>query len=73
VIAPNLVLPFQKLSAVDQLRSANLLSRYSYCTSTLAQISAINVVKDAIREASQIYVELAQLGSEYEISMLAAA
>jgi len=37
-----------------------------------SQISAINVVKDAIREASQIYVELAQL-SEYDISMLAAA
>jgi len=49
------------IEAVDQLRSANLLESLQLLHLHCSQISAINVVKDAIREASQIYVELAQL------------
>jgi len=52
------------IEAVDQLRSANLLESLQLLHFHIgSQISAINVVKDAIREASQIYVELAQLGA----------
>jgi arginine decarboxylase len=52
------------LQAVEQLRSANLLD----CLQLLhfhigSQISAISVLKDAMREAGQIYVELARLGA----------
>ncbi|MCU0525434.1 MAG: biosynthetic arginine decarboxylase [Elainella sp. Prado103] len=54
----------EMIRAVDQLRSADMLD----CLQLLhyhigSQISAINVVKEAIREASQIYVELARLGA----------
>jgi arginine decarboxylase len=50
------------LAAVEQLRAADMLS----CLQLLhfhigSQISAIGVVKDALREASQIYVELVRL------------
>jgi arginine decarboxylase len=50
------------LAAVEQLRAADLLD----CLQLLhfhigSQISAIGVVKDALREASQIYVELVRL------------
>jgi arginine decarboxylase len=52
------------IEAVDQLRSANLLESLQLLHFHIgSQISAINVVKDAIREASQIYVELAHLGA----------
>ena len=52
------------IQAVEKLRAANLLS----CLQLLhfhigSQISAINVIKDAIQEASRIYVELAMLGA----------
>lgn len=54
----------EMIRAVDQLRAADMLD----CLQLLhyhigSQISAINVVKEAIREASQIYVELARLGA----------
>jgi arginine decarboxylase len=53
------------IQAVEQLRAAGML----HCLQLLhyhigSQISAIAVVKDAIREASQIYVELAALGAD---------
>ena len=52
------------IQAVEKLRSANMLG----CLQLLhyhigSQISSISVIKDAIREASQIYVELARLGA----------
>ena len=52
------------IGAVEKLRSANMLN----CLQLLhfhigSQIPAISVIKDAIREASQIYVELAKLGA----------
>ncbi|MBW4553136.1 MAG: biosynthetic arginine decarboxylase [Aphanocapsa sp. GSE-SYN-MK-11-07L] len=52
------------LAAVEQLRSADMLN----CLQLLhfhigSQISAISVVKDALREASQVYVELVRLGA----------
>jgi len=54
----------ETLEAMDKLRAAGMLD----CLQLLhyhigSQISAIAVVKDAIREASQIYVELARLGA----------
>jgi len=55
------------LTCVDQLRDAEMLS----CLQLLhfhigSQISAISVIKDAIREASQIYVELSALGANMQ-------
>ncbi|HEY9625283.1 MAG TPA: biosynthetic arginine decarboxylase, partial [Crinalium sp.] len=52
------------IQVVERLRSANMLN----CLQLLhyhigSQISSIAVIKDAIREASQIYVELAGLGA----------
>lgn len=52
------------IRAVEQLRAAGMLD----CLQLLhyhigSQISAINVIKEAIREASQIYVELVRLGA----------
>jgi arginine decarboxylase len=52
------------LSAVERLKQANMLD----CLQLLhfhigSQISAISVVKDALREACQIYVELVGLGA----------
>jgi arginine decarboxylase len=52
------------LHTVEKLRAAEMLD----CLQLLhyhigSQISSISVVKDAIREASQIYVELASLGA----------
>ncbi len=52
------------IRAVEQLRAANMLD----CLQLLhfhigSQISAISVIKDALREASQIYVELVKLGA----------
>ncbi len=55
------------LQAVEKLRSANLLD----CLELLhfhigSQISAISVLKDALREAGQIYTELARLGANMQ-------
>lgn len=55
----------EMIQAVERLRSVGML----HCLQLLhyhigSQISAISVIKDAIREASQIYVELAQLGAD---------
>ncbi|MGB3532318.1 MAG: biosynthetic arginine decarboxylase [Microcoleaceae cyanobacterium] len=55
------------IQAVEQLEKAGLLD----CLQLLhfhigSQISSISVIKDAIREASQIYVELAQLGANMQ-------
>ncbi|WP_413166025.1 biosynthetic arginine decarboxylase [Capilliphycus salinus ALCB114379] len=54
----------EMIQVVDALKSAGLLD----CLQLLhfhigSQISSISVIKDAIREASQIYVELSQLGA----------
>jgi len=53
------------LSAVEQLKAADMLD----CLQLLhfhigSQISAISVIKDALREACQIYVELSALGAQ---------
>jgi arginine decarboxylase len=55
------------LKAVEELRSADLLD----CLQLLhfhigSQISAISVLKDAMREAGQIYVELVRLGAKMQ-------
>jgi arginine decarboxylase len=55
----------EMIQAVEQLRGAGLI----HCLQLLhfhigSQISSISVIKDAIREASQIYVELAKLGAD---------
>jgi arginine decarboxylase len=49
----------EKLGAADLLGSLQLLHFHIG-----SQISAINVIKDAIQEASRIYVELAMLGAD---------
>ncbi|NWF59091.1 MAG: biosynthetic arginine decarboxylase [Fischerella sp.] len=52
------------IQAVDKLRAANLLDSLQLLHFHVgSQISAINVIKDAIQEASRIYVELAALGA----------
>jgi arginine decarboxylase len=52
------------IHAVSQLREANMLDSLQLLHYHIgSQISAIAVIKDAIREASQIYVELAKLGA----------
>jgi arginine decarboxylase len=52
------------LSTVEQLRAADMLDSLQLLHYHVgSQISAIQVVKDAIREASQIYVELARMGA----------
>jgi arginine decarboxylase len=52
------------ISAVDQLRAVNMLGSLQLLHFHIgSQISSISVVKDALREASQIYVELAKLGA----------
>ncbi len=53
------------LQTVDLLKEAGLLDSLQLLHYHIgSQISAISVVKDAIREASQIYVELAKLGAD---------
>ncbi len=53
------------IQAVDKLREANLLNSLQLLHFHIgSQISAINVIKDAIQEASRIYVELATLGAD---------
>jgi len=52
------------ITCVEHLRSANMLSSLQLLHFHIgSQISAIGVIKDAIREASQIYVELSALGA----------
>jgi arginine decarboxylase len=52
------------LSCVNQLRDAGLLNALQLLHFHIgSQTSAISVIKDAIREASQIYVELRALGA----------
>jgi arginine decarboxylase len=53
------------MEAVEKLGAANLLSSLQLLHFHIgSQISAINVIKDAIQEASRIYVELAMLGAD---------
>lgn len=50
--------------AVEQLRQADMLDSLELLHFHIgSQISSISVLKDALREASQIYVELARLGA----------
>ena len=52
------------LEAVEQLQDAGMLSSLQLLHFHIgSQISSISTIKDAIREASQIYVELAKLGA----------
>jgi arginine decarboxylase len=52
------------LSTVEQLQAANMLNSLQLLHYHIgSQISAIQVIKDAIREASQIYVELVRMGA----------
>ncbi len=55
---PEIVTVVDRLSAEGMLDSLQLLHYHIG-----SQISSISVIKDAIREASQIYVELAKLGA----------
>ena len=57
----------EMITAVDRLKQAGMLA----CLQLLhfhigSQISAISVIKDALREACQIYVELAKLGADMQ-------
>jgi arginine decarboxylase len=55
------------LTCVDQLREAGMLKSLQLLHFHIgSQISAISVIKDAIREASQIYVELSALGANMQ-------
>ncbi len=52
------------ITVVDHLREADMLPSLQLLHYHIgSQISSISVIKDAIREASQIYVELAKLGA----------
>ncbi len=52
------------IGTVNELREAGLLSSLQLLHFHIgSQISSINVIKDAIQEASHIYVELAHLGA----------
>lgn len=52
------------ISTIEQLREADMLDALQLLHYHIgSQISAISVVKDAIREASQIYVELVKQGA----------
>ncbi|NEQ22586.1 MAG: biosynthetic arginine decarboxylase, partial [Microcoleus sp. SIO2G3] len=55
------------LTCVEQLRSAGMLNSLQLLHFHIgSQISAIGVIKEAIREASQIYVELSALGANMQ-------
>lgn len=55
------------IQAVEQLRSADMLNALQLLHFHIgSQISSISVIKDAIREASQIYVELTKLGANMQ-------
>ncbi|MDX2098518.1 MAG: biosynthetic arginine decarboxylase [Leptolyngbyaceae cyanobacterium bins.59] len=52
------------ISAVEQLRQADMLDSLQLLHFHIgSQISSISVIKDALREAAQIYVELCKLGA----------
>jgi arginine decarboxylase len=55
---PEIIQAVEKLKEVDLLSSVQLLHFHIG-----SQISSISVIKDALREASQIYVELVKLGA----------
>ncbi len=55
---PEIVAVIEKLKAADMLSSLELLHFHIG-----SQVSAISVIKDALREACQIYVELVELGA----------
>lgn len=55
------------LSVVEQLKAEGMLNSLQLLHFHIgSQISAIGVIKDAIREASQIYVELSALGANMQ-------
>jgi len=55
------------LRAVEQLEAANMLGSLQLLHFHIgSQISSISVIKDALREASQIYVELVRLGANMQ-------
>lgn len=55
------------VDAIEQLRSAQLLDSLQLLHFHIgSQISSISTIKDAIREASQIYVELALMGANMQ-------
>ncbi|KAM3092455.1 biosynthetic arginine decarboxylase [Phormidesmis sp. 146-35] len=55
------------IRAVEQLRDANMLDSLQLLHFHIgSQISAISVIKDALREAGQIYVELVKLGANMQ-------
>jgi arginine decarboxylase len=55
------------IRAVEQLREANMLDSLQLLHFHIgSQISAISVIKDALREAGQIYVELVKLGANMQ-------
>lgn len=55
------------LSVVDQLKAEGMLNSLQLLHFHIgSQISAIGVIKDAIREASQIYVELSAMGANMQ-------
>lgn len=55
------------LSCVEELRAAGMLNSLQLLHFHIgSQISSIGVIKDAIREASQIYVELSALGANMQ-------
>ncbi len=58
---PEIIMVVDKLKAVDMLDSLQLLHFHIG-----SQISSISVIKDAIGEASKIYVELVQLGANMQ-------
>ncbi|HEY9893125.1 MAG TPA: biosynthetic arginine decarboxylase [Candidatus Sericytochromatia bacterium] len=55
------------LTVVDQLKAVGMLNSLQLLHFHIgSQISSISVIKDAIREASQIYVELSALGANMQ-------
>ncbi|MGK7877448.1 MAG: biosynthetic arginine decarboxylase [Xenococcaceae cyanobacterium] len=57
----------QILEVVNQLQAAGMLNSLQLLHFHIgSQISSISIIKDAIREASQIYVELAKLGASMQ-------
>ncbi len=55
---PEIITVVEKLKAVDMIESLQLLHFHIG-----SQVNAISVIKEAMREASQIYVELVSLGA----------
>ena len=55
------------IRAIEQLREADMLDSLQLLHFHIgSQISAISVIKDALREAGQIYVELVKLGANMQ-------